>query len=132
MWAIRERKGARRARLRDNAGSRDGGVEELATGNRPVLSSTKTLVTDSSEIAAVEPAAVKRRVLYTFTDVPLDAGRLVVSQVASTAHQKHQCRYHERGHRTRQATQVKKSPNCCAEDTREAAMAAFAKGWRRG
>jgi hypothetical protein len=39
----------------------------------------------SSVIATIEPAPVYRRVLYTFADVPLNAGRLVASQVASTA-----------------------------------------------
>jgi hypothetical protein len=38
-----------------------------------------------------------RRVLYTFADVPLNAGRLVVSQVTSTALQEHQRRSQERG-----------------------------------
>src|SRR4029434_2746308 len=52
---------------------------------------------DSSVIAAVEPTPVQRCVLYTFADVPLNAGRLVVSQVASTARQEHQCRSHKRG-----------------------------------
>ena len=51
----------------------------------------------SSEIAAVEPAPVPGRVLYTFADVPLNAGRLVVSQVASTACQERQRRTNERG-----------------------------------
>ena len=52
---------------------------------------------DPSVIAAVEPAPVHRRVPYTFADVPLNAGRLVVSQVASTARQEHQRRSQERG-----------------------------------
>src|SRR5262249_48818475 len=52
---------------------------------------------DSSVIATVEPAPVQRCVLYTFADVPLTAGRLVVSQVASTALQEHQRRSQERG-----------------------------------
>jgi len=52
---------------------------------------------DSSVIAAVEPAPVHRRVPYTFADVPLNAGRLVVSQVASTARQEHQRGSQERG-----------------------------------
>src|SRR5262249_58744395 len=51
---------------------------------------------DSSVIAAVEPAPVHRRVPYTFADVPLNAGRLVASQVA-TALQEHQRRSQERG-----------------------------------
>jgi len=51
----------------------------------------------SSVIATVEPAPVYRRVLYTFADVPLNAGRLVASQVASTALQKHQRQSQERG-----------------------------------
>ena len=38
-----------------------------------------------------------RRVLYTFADVPLNAGRLVVGQVASAALQEHQRRCQERG-----------------------------------
>src|SRR5262245_13379020 len=50
---------------------------------------------DSSEIAAVEPAPVQRRVLSTFADVPLNAGRLVVGQIASTARQQHQRRPNE-------------------------------------
>src|SRR5262249_23634748 len=45
----------------------------------------------------VEPASVQRRVLYTFADVPLNARRLVVSQIASTALQEHQRRSQERG-----------------------------------
>jgi hypothetical protein len=40
---------------------------------------------------------VYRRVLYTFADVPLNAGRLIASQVASTALQEHQRRSQERG-----------------------------------
>src|SRR5262245_1915438 len=52
---------------------------------------------DSSVIAAVEPTPVQRCVLYTFADVPLNAGRLVVSQVASTARQEHQRGPNERG-----------------------------------
>jgi len=52
---------------------------------------------DSSVIATVEPAPVPRRVLYTFADVPLNARRLVVSQVARTALQEHQRRSQERG-----------------------------------
>ena len=52
---------------------------------------------DSSVIAAVEPAPVHRRVPYTFADVPLNARRLVVSQIASTALQEHQRRSQERG-----------------------------------
>jgi hypothetical protein len=40
---------------------------------------------------------VYRRVLYTFADVALNAGRLIVSQVASTALQEHQRRCQERG-----------------------------------
>ena len=51
----------------------------------------------SSVIATVEPTPVHRRVPYTFADVPLNAGRLVASQVASTALQKHQRRCQERG-----------------------------------
>jgi hypothetical protein len=35
------------------------------------------------------------RVLYAFADVPLDAGRLVVSQVTSTVLQEHQRRSQE-------------------------------------
>src|SRR5262249_26371544 len=58
--------------------------------------SEKTLATDSSVIAAVEPAPVPRRVLYTFADVPLNAGRLVVSQIASTPRQEHQRQPSER------------------------------------
>jgi hypothetical protein len=38
-----------------------------------------------------------RRVLYTFADVPLNAGRLVVSQVTSTTLQEDQGRSQERG-----------------------------------
>jgi hypothetical protein len=52
---------------------------------------------DSSVIATVEPAPVHRRVPYTFADVPLNAGRLVASQVASAALQEHQRRSQERG-----------------------------------
>src|SRR5215831_4941148 len=52
---------------------------------------------DSSVIATVEPAPVQRCVLYTFADVPLNAGRLVVTQVASTALQEYQRRSQERG-----------------------------------
>jgi hypothetical protein len=52
---------------------------------------------DSSVIAAVEPAPVNRRVLSTIADMPLDARRLIVSQVASTARQQHQRRPNERG-----------------------------------
>ena len=52
---------------------------------------------DSSVIATVEPASVPRRVLYTFADVPLNARRLVVSQIASTALQEHQRQSQERG-----------------------------------
>ena len=52
---------------------------------------------DSSVIATVEPASVPCRVLYTFADVPLNARRLVVSQIASTARQEHQCGSQERG-----------------------------------
>src|SRR5262249_20670342 len=52
---------------------------------------------DSSVIATVEAAPVQRCVLYTFADVPLNAGRLVVSQVASTALQEYQRRSQERG-----------------------------------
>jgi hypothetical protein len=51
----------------------------------------------SSVIATVEPTPVHRRVPYTFADVPLNAGRLVASQVASTARQEHQRRSQERG-----------------------------------
>src|SRR5262249_46632192 len=47
---------------------------------------------DSSVIATVEPTPVYCLVLYTFADVPLNAGRLVVSQVASTVPQEHQRR----------------------------------------
>ena len=54
-----------------------------------MLTSEQTLATGSSVIAAVEPAPIPRRVLYTFADVPLNAGRLVVSQIASTARQEH-------------------------------------------
>jgi hypothetical protein len=38
-----------------------------------------------------------RRVLYTFADVPLNAGRLVVRQVTSTTLQEYQGRSQERG-----------------------------------
>jgi|EndMetStandDraft_8_1072994.scaffolds.fasta_scaffold751270_1 hypothetical protein len=38
-----------------------------------------------------------RRVLYTFADVPLNAGRLVVSQVTSTTLQEDQGQSQERG-----------------------------------
>src|SRR5215470_14220555 len=62
-----------------------------------VGASEKTLAKDSSVIATVEPAPVQRCVPYTFADVPLNAGRLVVSQVASTARQEHQRRSQERG-----------------------------------
>jgi hypothetical protein len=51
---------------------------------------------DSSVGAAVDPAPVHRRVLYTFAHVPLNAGRLVTLQV-STALQEQQRRSHERG-----------------------------------
>src|SRR5215470_17352513 len=51
----------------------------------------------SSVIATVKPAPVQRRVPYTFADVPLNAGRLVVSQVARTARQERQRRSQERG-----------------------------------
>src|SRR5215813_13942762 len=51
----------------------------------------------SSVIATVEPAPVHRRVPYTFADVPLNAGRLVASEVARTALQEHQRRCQERG-----------------------------------
>src|SRR5215813_4789381 len=51
----------------------------------------------SSVIATIEPTPVHRRVPYTFADVPLNAGRLVVSHVASTALQEHQRRSQERG-----------------------------------
>jgi hypothetical protein len=61
-----------------------------------VLTSEQTLATGSSVIAAVEPAPIPRRVLYTFADVPLNAGRLVVSQIAGTARQEHQRRPSER------------------------------------
>ena len=91
----------------------------------------------SSVRAAIDPAAVHRRVLNTFADVPLNAGRLVVSQIAITARQEHQRRPSERsfddrehardplfishraqGFRTRQAGKLRKSPNCCVADTR--------------
>src|SRR5215469_14086779 len=51
----------------------------------------------SSVIATIEPTPVHRRVPYTFADVPLNARRLVVSQIASTALQEHQRRSQERG-----------------------------------
>jgi hypothetical protein len=50
----------------------------------------------SSVRAAIDPAAVHRRVLNTFADVPLNAGRLVALQV-STALQEQQRRSQERG-----------------------------------
>src|SRR5262249_51021809 len=63
--------------------------------NRTFLSACEGF--DSSVIATVEPASVPRRVLYTFADVPLNARRLVVSQIASTTRQEHQRRSQERG-----------------------------------
>jgi hypothetical protein len=67
--------------------------------DRTLLGPEQDLVSlcfDSSIIAAVEPAPVQRRVLYTFADVPLNARCLIVSQVASTARQQHQRRPNER------------------------------------
>src|SRR5262249_53133736 len=63
--------------------------------NRTFLSACEGF--DSSVIATVEPASVPRCVLYTFADVPLNARRLVVSQIASTALQEHQRGSQERG-----------------------------------
>src|SRR5438067_1339495 len=51
----------------------------------------------SAVVAAVEPASTYRRVLYTFADVPLNAGGLVVSQVPGAALQEHQRQFQERG-----------------------------------
>jgi hypothetical protein len=54
----------------------------------------------SSVIAAVEPAPVHRRVLYTITDVPLKAGRLIAGAstklIIATARQQHKRRRTER------------------------------------
>jgi hypothetical protein len=50
----------------------------------------------SAVVAAVEPASTYRRVLYTFADVPLNAGGLVVSQVPGAALQEHQRQSQER------------------------------------
>jgi hypothetical protein len=54
----------------------------------------------SSVIAAVEPAPVHRRILYTITDVPLKAGRLIAGAstklIIATARQQHQRRRTER------------------------------------
>src|SRR5262249_10435979 len=44
----------------------------------------RSRVVDSSVIATVEPAPVQRCVLYTFADVPLNAGRLVGSNYSLT------------------------------------------------
>src|SRR5262249_41142782 len=63
--------------------------------NRTFLSACEGF--ESSVIATVEPASVPRCVLYTFADVPLNARRLVVSQIATTALQEHQRRSQERG-----------------------------------
>src|SRR5262249_34518046 len=71
------------------------GLNQKHNRNRTFLSACEGF--DSSVIATVEPASVQRRVPYTFADVPLNAGRLVVSQVASTARQEHQRRSQERG-----------------------------------
>jgi hypothetical protein len=107
----------------------------VGDGNSSVLTSEKTLATGSSVIAAVEPAPIPRRVLYTFADVPLNAGHLVVSQIASTC-QEHQRQSSERsfdnrehardpplisraqGFRIRQADRLRKSPNRCVGATR--------------
>src|SRR5215510_1007364 len=59
MWA------SGHARLRWQRSLRSG------DGNSSVLTSEKTLATGSSVVAAVEPAPIPRRVLYTFADVPL-------------------------------------------------------------
>src|SRR5262249_55882902 len=66
-------------------------------GNSSVLTSEKTLARGSSVIATVEPAPIPRRVLYAVADVPLNAGCLVVSEIAtSTARQEHQRQPSER------------------------------------
>jgi Calcineurin-like phosphoesterase superfamily domain len=51
---------------------------------------------DSSVRAAVNPAPVHRRVLYTLADVPRNAGRLVALQVCTALHE-HQRRSQQRG-----------------------------------
>jgi hypothetical protein len=63
------------ARSVDDAGARAGGLG--------------TPWFDSSIIATVKPAPVDRRVPHTFADVPLNARRLIASQIV-TARQEYQ------------------------------------------
>jgi hypothetical protein len=72
-------------------------VGRRAAESRLTASSSMMSASGGSVIATVEPAPVYRRVPYTFAHVPLNAGRLVVSEVASTALQEHQRRSQERG-----------------------------------
>jgi hypothetical protein len=51
---------------------------------------------DSSVRSAVHPRPAYCRIPYTFAHMPLNAGCLVVSQVASTARQEHQRRSQDR------------------------------------
>jgi hypothetical protein len=79
-----------------HGGSGGPAISRAASMTHGVAEGLETPWFDSSVIAAVEPAPVNRRVSYTFANVPLNAGRLITSQIV-TALQEYQRRPQERG-----------------------------------